>query len=191
MKENAELRDKKANAKERPPKYHPRLRLFETTSKSSILELQTNLGRNGMLLGQFSEVDGLVGASRAAYSDISVLLRKGWDMDMLCNAIVEAHQTPLKVEMTDESKEAMEEGRDKMLQREEELFKNHEAAIGKSVQTLETKFKNVVDGFKGVWVDKKTFNRYYWGFIGLLETTVCALSLVLYYWVKFGAPWNC
>ena len=35
-----------------------------------------------MLLGQFSEVDGLVGASRAAYSDISVLLRKGWDMDM-------------------------------------------------------------------------------------------------------------
>lgn len=82
VKENAELRDKKANAKERPPKYHPRLRLFETTSKSSILELQTNLGRNGMLLGQFSEVDGLSGASRAAYSDISVLLRKGWDMDM-------------------------------------------------------------------------------------------------------------
>ena len=81
VKENAELRDKKANAKERPPKYHPRLRLFETTSKSSILELQTNLGRNGMLLGQFSEVDGLSGASRAAYSDISVLLRKGWDMD--------------------------------------------------------------------------------------------------------------
>ncbi len=82
VKENAELRDKKANAKERPPKYHPRLRLFETTSKSSILELQTNLGKNGMLLGQFSEVDGLSSASRAAYSDISVLLRKGWDMDM-------------------------------------------------------------------------------------------------------------
>lgn len=82
VRENAELRDKKANAKEKPPKYHPRLRLFETTSKSSILELQTNLGKNGMLLGQFSEVDGLSGASRAAYSDISVILRKGWDGDM-------------------------------------------------------------------------------------------------------------
>lgn len=82
VKENAELRDKKANAKERPPKYHPKLRLFETTSKSSILELQTNLGRNGMLLGQFSEVDGLSGSARAAYSDINVLLRKGWDMDV-------------------------------------------------------------------------------------------------------------
>ena len=109
----------------------------------------------------------------------------------ICNAIVEAHQTPMKVEMTDESKQAMEEGRNKMLQREEELFKNHEAAIGTSVQTLETKFKNVVDGFKGVWVDKKTFNRYYWGFIGLLEIAVCALCLLIFYWVKFGAPWNC
>lgn len=82
VKENSELRDKKANAKERPAKYHPKLRLFETTSKSSILELQTNLGRNGMLLGQFSEVDGLSGSARAAYSDINVLLRKGWDMDV-------------------------------------------------------------------------------------------------------------
>lgn len=82
VKENAELRDKQANAKVRPPKYHPKLRLFETTSKSSILELQTNLGGNGMLLGQFSEVDGLSSSSRSAYSDISVLLRKGWDGDM-------------------------------------------------------------------------------------------------------------
>ena len=82
VKANQEERDKKANAKEKPSKYHPKLRLFETASKSSILELQTNLGKNGMLLGQFSEVDGLSNAARNAYSDISVLLRKGWDMDM-------------------------------------------------------------------------------------------------------------
>ncbi len=81
VRKNQEERDKKANAKEKPQKYHPKLRLFETTSRSSILELQTNLGKNGMLLGQFSEVDGLANASRAAYSDIAVLLRKGWDMD--------------------------------------------------------------------------------------------------------------
>ena len=81
VRRNQEERDKKANAKEKPQKYHPKLRLFETTSRSSILELQTNLGKNGMLLGQFSEVDGLANSSRAAYSDIAVLLRKGWDMD--------------------------------------------------------------------------------------------------------------
>ncbi|MBO4483151.1 MAG: DUF3987 domain-containing protein [Prevotella sp.] len=82
VKANQEERDTKANAKEKPAKYHPKLRLFETASKSSILELQTNLGKNGMLLGQFSEVDGLSNAAKAVYSDISVLLRKGWDMDM-------------------------------------------------------------------------------------------------------------
>ena len=82
VRQNQEERDKKANAKEKPAKYHPKLRLFETASKSSILELQTNLGKNGMLLGQFSEVDGLSNATKTAYSDISVLLRKGWDMDM-------------------------------------------------------------------------------------------------------------
>ena len=82
VKANQEERDKKANAKEKPAKYHPKLRLFETASKSSILELQTNLGKNGMLLGQFSEVDGLSNATKTSYSDISVLLRKGWDMDV-------------------------------------------------------------------------------------------------------------
>lgn len=82
VKKNQEERDKKANAKEKPQKYHPKLRLFETASKSSILELQTNLGKNGMLLGQFSEVDGLSNAAKSTYSDISVLLRKGWDMDV-------------------------------------------------------------------------------------------------------------
>ena len=82
VRENAELRDKKANAKDRPPKYEPKLRVFETTSKSSILSLQNNLGPFGLLLGIFSEVDGLAGSARALYSDISVLLRKGWDGDM-------------------------------------------------------------------------------------------------------------
>lgn len=82
VRQNAELRDQKANAKEKPAKYHPKLRLFETTSKSSILELMTNVGENGMLLGQFSEVDGLSGMTKTSYSDISVILRKAWDGDM-------------------------------------------------------------------------------------------------------------
>ncbi len=82
VRQNAELRDKLANAKERPPKYHPKLRLFEATSKTSILDLQNNLGKNGMLLGQFSEVDGFSAATHAAYSNITVLLRKAWDMDI-------------------------------------------------------------------------------------------------------------
>ena len=64
-------------------------------------------------------------------------------------------------------------------------------AIDKSIQTLESKFKKVVDDFKGVWIDKKTFNIYYWTFFGMLEITLMSVALLIYYWVKFGAPWNC
>lgn len=106
----------------------------------------------------------------------------------ICNAIVQAQQTPLKVEMTDESKNVMEDGRKKMLQREAELFANHERAIGKSIKTLETKFKDVVDGFKGVWVDKKTFNIYYWLFFGIMELAICSTTMLIYYMIKFGMP---
>lgn len=75
---NAEMRDKMKNAKECPPKYHPKIRLFESASKTSLLDLQTNLGENGMLVGLFSEADGFVGSSQAAWSNISVMLRKGF-----------------------------------------------------------------------------------------------------------------
>ena len=62
---NAEEREKKKNAKDCPPKYHPKLRLIETASSTSILDLQANLGENGMLLGHFSEADafGVAGKS--------------------------------------------------------------------------------------------------------------------------------
>ena len=75
---NSELREKMRNAKECPPKYHPKIRIFEGASKTSLLELQTNLGENGMLVGLFTETDGFVGASAAAWSNLSVMLRKGF-----------------------------------------------------------------------------------------------------------------
>lgn len=81
LRKNIELREQMKNSKECPPKYHPRLRTFENASKSSILDMQTNLGEGGMLLGQFSEVDGLFKNTQQSYSDISVILRKAWDGD--------------------------------------------------------------------------------------------------------------
>ena len=97
VKTNLEEREKKANAKERPPKYHPKLRLFETTSSSSILELQTNLGNNGMLLGHFSEADGFGVGGGSSQKMLSLLFRKGWSgevhtqfylSDASCNSMV-------------------------------------------------------------------------------------------------------
>ena len=51
----------------------------------------------------------------------------------ICNAIVEAHQTPLKVEMTDESKQVMEEGRNKMLQRKSSGTANDRSGLFRRV----------------------------------------------------------
>ncbi|MBO7068378.1 MAG: DUF3987 domain-containing protein [Bacteroidaceae bacterium] len=83
VRENQELREKMCNAKEKPARYRPRLRIAETMSKTSLLELQTNLGDNGMLLCSWSEADALANAARAQFSDISVLLRKAWDGDVV------------------------------------------------------------------------------------------------------------
>lgn len=51
----------------------------------------------------------------------------------ICNAIVEAHQPPLKVEMTDESKQVMEEGRNKMLQRKSSGTANDRSGLFRRV----------------------------------------------------------
>ena len=83
VRENQELRERMANAKEKPVRYRPKLRIAETMSKTSLLELQTNLGDNGMLLCSWSEADALVNATKTQFSDISVLLRKAWDGDVV------------------------------------------------------------------------------------------------------------
>ena len=81
VRENQEMRDRMSNAKDKPAKYHPRFRIMETMSKTSLLEVQTNLGGNGMLLCNYTESDELANASKAQFSNISVLLRKAWDLD--------------------------------------------------------------------------------------------------------------
>jgi len=81
VRENQALRDRKANAKDKPAKYHPKFRIMETMSKTSLLEVQTNLGENGMMLCNYTESDELANATRAQFSNLSVLLRKAWDLD--------------------------------------------------------------------------------------------------------------
>ena len=80
--DNAEMRERMKNSKECPPKYHPKLRIMETMSKTSLLEVQTNLGENGMVFCKYSESDELANSSKAAFSNLSVILRKAWNMDM-------------------------------------------------------------------------------------------------------------
>lgn len=80
--ENAQMREKMKNSNDCPAKYHPKLRIMETMSKTSLLEVQSNLGENGMIMCKYSESDELANASKAAFSNLSVLLRKAWDLDI-------------------------------------------------------------------------------------------------------------
>lgn len=130
------------------------------------------------------DTDELVTALNAAKDSVDNAING------ICNAIVEAHQTPVKVEMTDECKVQMKQSHQDLLDKEATLLTNHEGVVNQSMERLETRFKNIVDGFKGVWLDKKTFNIYFWSFFGMLEITIISVIAVINYWVKYGAPWN-
>ena len=98
------------------------------TQLKLLKEVVTHIINNTLTLEhEGKNIEKLVEALNAAKDSIDNAITG------ICNAIVETNKTPLKDEMTDKSKQVMEEGRNKMLQREEKLFKNHEAAIGKRV----------------------------------------------------------
>ena len=82
VRQNQELRDKMANSKERPARYHPKLRIVETMSKTSMLDLSSNLGGCGMLMANFTEADSLTNLSSAQFSGLSAPLRLAWDGDV-------------------------------------------------------------------------------------------------------------
>lgn len=98
----------------------------------------------------------------------------------ISNAIVKAHQTPMKVEMTDGCKAQMEQSHKDMLEKEAKLLTEHEGKVNQSVDRLSNRFENVVNNFKGIWVDKKTFNIYYWLFILMLEIMLISLVGIFY-----------
>lgn len=76
--QNQTLRDQLANSPQKPAKYTPKIIMFEKLSQTSMLSLMKNLGPGGMLLGHFSEVDGLTAGNRQEWSNLTVPLRKGW-----------------------------------------------------------------------------------------------------------------
>lgn len=78
---NQKEREQNANAKEKPLKYHTKLRMMQNMSKTSFLELQNNLGDNGMLYCEYTESDQLFGLNKQQFSNMSELLRKAWDGD--------------------------------------------------------------------------------------------------------------
>ena len=107
-------------------------------------------------------------------------------VDGICNAITRAHQTPVKVDFTDESKSYLEATHQKLIENENVLIKNHEAKVDNSLKVLGNKVEKAMNSYRGIFVDKKTFNIYFWLFIVIMEIALCSTILLICYVVKFG-----
>ena len=46
--------------------------------------------------------------------------------------------------------------------------------------------KKAMNDYKGIFIDKKTFNIYFWLFIVIMEIALCSSILLICYVVKFG-----
>ena len=66
------------------------------------------------------------------------------------------------------------------------LIKNHEAKVDNSLKALGNKVEKVMNGYKGIFIDKKTFNIYFWLFIVIMEIALCSTILLICYVVKFS-----
>lgn len=107
-------------------------------------------------------------------------------VDGICNAITRAHQTPVKVDFTDDSKSYLEAAHQKLIENENLLIKNHEAKVDNSLKSLGNKVENAMNSYRGIFVDKKTFNIYFWLFIVIMEIALCSSILLICYVIKFG-----
>ena len=107
-------------------------------------------------------------------------------VDGMCNAITRAHQTPVKVDFTDESKSYLAAAHQKLIENENLLIKNHEAKVDNSLKALGNKVEDAMNSYRGIFVDKKTFNIYFWLFIAIMEIALCSSILLICYVIKFG-----
>lgn len=107
-------------------------------------------------------------------------------IDGICNAITRAHQTPVKVDFTDESKSYLETAHKQLIENENKLIKEHETKVDNSLKTLGNRVEKAMNGYRGIFIDKKTFNIYYWLFIFILELALCSTALLICYVIKFG-----
>ena len=104
----------------------------------------------------------------------------------ICSAITRVHRTSVKVDLTDDSKSYLEAAHHNLIENENMLIKNHEAKVDNSLKAMGNKVENAMNSYRGIFVDKKTFNIYYWLFIVIMEIALCSTILLVYYVIKFG-----
>ena len=102
----------------------------------------------------------------------------------ICNAIVQAQQTPVKTTLDDESQKQLQDIHTQWLEQEELKLADHDKQQAANWQKHSQRLTNIVKNNEGVWISKLF---YVVGSLSLLSIITIALEIAFYvyfHWIQ-------
>ena len=103
----------------------------------------------------------------------------------ICNAIVQAQQTPVKTTLDDESQKQLQDIHTQWLEQEELKLADHDKQQEANWQKQSQRLTNIVKSNEGVWISTKVF--YIVGSLSLLSIITIAMEIAFYVYFKWIA----
>ena len=101
----------------------------------------------------------------------------------ICNAIVQAQQTPVKTTLDDESQKKLQDIHAQWLGQEKQTLDDHHKQQEESWQKHSQRLTDIVQNNKGVWISTKLF--YIVGSLSLLSIITIAIEIAFYVYFKW------
>ena len=103
----------------------------------------------------------------------------------ICNAIVQAQQTPVRTRLDDESLKQLHDSHTQWLGQEKQTLDNHHRQQEESWQKHSQRLTDIVKNNEGVWISTKLF--YIVGSLSLLSIITIAIEIAFYVYFKWIA----
>ena len=103
----------------------------------------------------------------------------------ICNAIVQAQQTPVKTRFDDESLGQLHDSHTQWLGQEKQTLEDHHKRQEESWQKHSQRLTDIVKNNEGVWISTKLF--YIVGSLSLLSIITLAIEIAFYVYFKWIA----
>ena len=103
----------------------------------------------------------------------------------ICNAIVQAQQTPVRTRLDDESLKQLQDIHTQWLEEERQKLLDHNKQQEESWQKHSQRLTNMVKNNEGVWLSSKLF--YIVGSLSLLSIITIVMEIVFYvyfHWIR-------
>ena len=101
----------------------------------------------------------------------------------ICNAIVQAQQTPVKTRLDDESLKQLHDSHIQWLGQEKQTLDDHHKQQEESWQKHSQRLTDIVKNNQGVWISTKLF--YIVGSLSLLSIITLAIEIAFYVYFKW------